>query len=103
MKTSSLFIYMRYHLFMQYGWFLQNLGKDYIRTNMHTTVPKYIPTYFFNFKNLKSIPRYCSTQCRHLISHANLILTFSDILILQASTIRTSIDTCQIIAIITGI
>ena len=29
---------MRYHLFLQYGWFLQNLGKDFIRTNMHTTV-----------------------------------------------------------------
>jgi hypothetical protein len=29
---------MRYHLFLQYGWFLQNLGKDFIRTNVHTTV-----------------------------------------------------------------
>ena len=29
---------MRYHLFLQYGWFLQNFGKDFIRTNMHTTV-----------------------------------------------------------------
>ena len=29
---------MRYHLFLHYGWFLQNLGKDFIRTNMHTTV-----------------------------------------------------------------
>ena len=33
MKTSS-----PYHLFLQHGWFLQNLGKDLIRTNMHTTV-----------------------------------------------------------------
>ena len=31
-------VHMRYHLFLQYGWFLQNLGKDFIRTNMHTTV-----------------------------------------------------------------
>ena len=31
-------IHMRYHLFLHYGWFLQNLGKDHIRTNMHTTV-----------------------------------------------------------------
>ena len=23
---------------LYYGWFLQNLGKDFIRTNMHTTV-----------------------------------------------------------------
>ena len=30
--------HMWYHLFLHYGWFLQNLGKDFIRTNMHTTV-----------------------------------------------------------------
>ena len=29
---------MRYHLFLQYEWFLQNLGKEAVRTNMHTTV-----------------------------------------------------------------
>ena len=33
-------VHMRYQLFLQYGWFLQNLGKDIIRTNMHTTVWK---------------------------------------------------------------
>ena len=30
--------HMRYHLFLHYGWFLQNIEKDFIRTNMHTTV-----------------------------------------------------------------
>jgi hypothetical protein len=35
-KTKGF--HMRYHLFLQYGWFLQNLGKDFIPTNMHTTV-----------------------------------------------------------------
>jgi hypothetical protein len=30
-------VHMRYHLFLHYGWFPQNLGKDFIRTNMHTT------------------------------------------------------------------
>ena len=30
--------HMRYHSFLHYGWFLQNLGKDFIRTNMHMTV-----------------------------------------------------------------
>ena len=30
-------VHMRYHLFLQYRWFLQNLGKDFIQTNMHTT------------------------------------------------------------------
>ena len=29
---------MKYHLFLHYGWFLQNLGKEAVRTNMHTTV-----------------------------------------------------------------
>ena len=29
---------MRYQLFLHYVWFLQNLGKDFIPTNMHTTV-----------------------------------------------------------------
>ena len=28
------------HLILYYGWFLQNLRKDFIRTNMHTTVIK---------------------------------------------------------------
>ena len=31
--------HMRYHLLLYYKWFLQNLGKDFFRTNMHTTVP----------------------------------------------------------------
>ena len=31
-------IYMRYHFFLHYGWFLQNLGKEAVRTFMHTTV-----------------------------------------------------------------
>ena len=29
---------MRQRLFLHYGWFLQNLEKGCIRTNMHTTV-----------------------------------------------------------------
>ena len=31
-------INMRYHLFLHHRWFVQNLGKDFIPTNMHTTV-----------------------------------------------------------------
>ena len=42
-------VHMRYHLFLQYGWFLQNLGKDFIRTNMHTTVS----ILFFHFLYLQ--------------------------------------------------
>ena len=29
---------MRHHFFLYYGWFLQNLRKYFIKTNMHTTV-----------------------------------------------------------------
>ena len=31
---------MRYHFFLHYGWFFQNLGKEGWRTFMHTTVTK---------------------------------------------------------------
>ena len=30
--------HMRYHLFLHYGWFPQNLKEGFIWTNMHTTV-----------------------------------------------------------------
>ena len=29
---------MRYHFFLHYGWVFQNLGKEAVRTFMHTTV-----------------------------------------------------------------
>ena len=35
---NNLAVLMRYHLFLQYGWLLQNLGKDFIQSIMHTTV-----------------------------------------------------------------
>jgi hypothetical protein len=35
---NQLGFHMRCHLFLHYGGFLQNLGKDFIQTNMHTTV-----------------------------------------------------------------
>ena len=31
-------VHMKQHLFFDYGWFLQNLEKGCIQTNMHTTV-----------------------------------------------------------------
>ena len=33
---------MRYHLFLHYGWFLQNLEKDFIPSIMHTTVGSFV-------------------------------------------------------------
>ena len=38
---------MRQHLFFHHGWFLQNLEKGCVRTNMHTTVP--LTNFFDNF------------------------------------------------------
>ena len=40
-NENQLGFHMRYHLFLHYKWFLQNLGKDFIRTNMHTNVYLY--------------------------------------------------------------
>ena len=37
-NEKNLGFHMRYHFFLHYGWFLQNLGKEAVRTNMHTTV-----------------------------------------------------------------
>jgi hypothetical protein len=37
-NENNLGFHMRYHFFLHYGWFLKNLGKDFIRTNMHTTL-----------------------------------------------------------------
>ena len=44
-------IHIRYHLFLHYGWFFQNLGKEAVRTFMHTTVPTYVYTAIGSFKN----------------------------------------------------
>ena len=35
-KTKGF--HVSHHFFLYYGWFLQNLRKNFIRTNMHTTV-----------------------------------------------------------------
>ena len=37
-NKNQLCFHMRYHLFLHYGWFLQNLEKDFIPTLLHTTV-----------------------------------------------------------------
>ena len=54
----NFFFHMRYHLFLHYGWFLQNLGKDFIRTNMHTTVLLEIPCYIYNVHKI-GVVYYC--------------------------------------------
>ena len=37
-NKNNLGFHMRNHLFLHYGWFLQNLEGDFTGTNMHTTV-----------------------------------------------------------------
>ena len=51
LNESKQPVHMRYHLFLHYKWFLQNLGKDFIWTNMHTTVtpPPFYPQSFCYF------------------------------------------------------
>ena len=38
LNKNKQLLHMRYHLFLKYGWFSQNLGKEAVWTNMHTTV-----------------------------------------------------------------
>ena len=52
MKISSAF--MRYHFFLHYGWFLQNLEKDFIPTLLHTTVHSLICICYLLFLQGKS-------------------------------------------------
>ena len=37
---NNLAVHIRYYLFLHYGWFLQNLGEDFIPSIMHMTVSK---------------------------------------------------------------
>ena len=43
---------MRYHFFLRYGWFFQYLGKEAVRTFMHTTVHhNSVLAAYYNFVN----------------------------------------------------
>ena len=53
---------MRYHFFLHYGWFFQNLGKEGWRTFMHTTVEGFLG--FCPNQFLQKI-----TQIARLLSH----------------------------------
>ena len=77
MKTSS-----------HYGWFLQNLGKDFIRTNMHTTVgskelgiyelescPIFIGIFFAQFNQIWNITNVIVLWFVLLLSPWTLITT----------------------------
>ena len=62
---------MRYHLFLHYGWFLQNLGKDFIPTNMHTTVGI---SFGSNAKPFESYLLLLQTRKKFLLNSYSLVL-----------------------------
>ena len=45
LKGNKQPLSMRYHFFLHYGWFLQNLKKETVWTNMHTTVLPFVLFY----------------------------------------------------------
>ena len=56
---NNLVVHMRYHLFLHYGQFLQNLGKDFIPSIMHTTVAGKGPGIIFIVKQLRHPVPFC--------------------------------------------
>ena len=85
---NNLAVHMRYHLFLHYGWFLKNLGKDFIPTNMHTTVDflivkklsrtssLYYPNLqFANLCKLRKLPK--NFHSFHFLKSVFLISSFS--------------------------
>ena len=43
--------YMRHHFFLHYGWFFHNLGKEAVRTFLHTTENPALLNHFVMLKN----------------------------------------------------
>ena len=74
-------VHMRQCLFLYYGWFLQNLEKGFIRTNMHTTVHvtnlcKFSDVTIIRI-SLKNLPRFkmkISMTCFQLISNEQCLI-----------------------------
>ena len=65
---------MRYHFFLHYGWFFQNLGKEAVRTFMHTTVyqeTKYVSILNFQMRFRDSSKEVNSKQ--HMFSVQTLL------------------------------
>ena len=68
-NENQLSFHMRYHLFLHYKCFFQNLGKDFIWTNMHTTVTIWIfsstnwgqecSAYFFKTLTVRTVGAVC--------------------------------------------
>ena len=70
-------IYMRYHFFVHHEWFLQNLGKKAVRTNMHTTVlPREFNYIFKDFS--RQLATFLKPNERHMVWYVsiNTVLQF---------------------------
>ena len=66
-------IHMRYHFFVHHEWFLQNLEKEAVRTNMHTTVYAKLMTgsffyllYTVNYIENTIKVRLCATHSKQI-------------------------------------
>ena len=64
-------VHMRYHLYLRYGWFLQNLEKDYIPTKMHTTVDSSVK----NFWEVMQSIQYYRVVCWQKSWNSTTLLT----------------------------
>ena len=62
---------MRYHFFLHYGWFFQNLGKEGRWTFMHTTVCK--KTNYFFAKLTSCTSGFCGQFCVHHLGKLTLL------------------------------
>ena len=63
-------VHMRYHSFLHWGWFLQNLGKDFIWTNMHTTVKCFL-------RRPQNFTKSSSSIWRYLVSVKSIVKILS--------------------------
>ena len=76
---------MRYHFFLHYGWFFQNLEKDFIPILLHTTVcTKNQNSSFFKPKIRGLYTRAISDQERVIMARVRYIEVFSRIKSLNA-------------------
>ena len=80
---NNLAVHMRYHLFLHYGWFLQNLGKDFIPSIMHTTVCMWkvccvrrADVHFFPFINASPNLLFSPCHLKGFLLSENVLLFF---------------------------
>ena len=89
-QWKNLGFHMRYHFFLHYGWSLQNLGKEAVWTNMHTTVVILVDNGVSKFLNVFS-PIVLSFRQIFLIIIVGLFYSMqSNVWLLRASARSSS-------------